>query len=105
MKKTYMECRNNPVEVQTITGKTKTIIITMVSCMCNNVDYLKLVRKDDEVKISHYNDHCALSFSNLQAEDNAKEMMRWAFEDCDFKELIRLANSGTSAVADVRMRA
>ncbi len=54
--------------------------------------------------MSHYSDHCALAFSNLQAEANAKEMMRWAFEDNDFKEIIRLANSGTSAVDSVRLR-
>jgi hypothetical protein len=104
MSKTYAECRRDGVPTQKITDKTKTIILTMVSCMCNNVNYIKLVRKDGEVKISHYNDRCSLAFSNLGAESNAKEMMKWAFEDNDFGEIIRLANSGSSAVAEVRIR-
>lgn len=104
MKKTYKECRLFPVTNRTIKPDTKLILLTMVSCMCDNVSYLKLIRKDDEIKISHYNDRCALAFSNLGTESNAKEMMRWAFEDGDFNELIRLANTGTSAIADVRLR-
>ncbi len=81
------------------------IILTMVSCMCDNISYLKLTKKDeDTVGVSLYNDRCSLAFSNLQAEEDAKEMMKWAMLDNDLDEILRLANSGTEAVESIKIR-
>ena len=103
----YMELRNNPADptVGDLKKDMDIVILEMVSVMCDNVAYLKIKKNDeDTVRINHYNDHCALSFSNLQAEPNAQEMMRWAMMDNNLKEMIRIANSGTSVVASVKVR-
>ena len=104
--KTYRECRNNPVDLRglKLTDKTKMVQLTMISCMCDNVSYLKVTKKDGEVSVSLYNDHCALAFSNLQAEPNAKEKIKWAMEDNNLAEVVRLAGSGTEAVAELVIR-
>ncbi len=103
----YKELRRNPM-VFMQNGKKKDlhiVMLKMVSAMCDNVSYIKLTKEnDEEVSASHYNDHCALSFSNLQAESNAEEMMKWAMMDNDIEKIVRLANSGTSAVGNIKIR-
>ena len=103
----YTELRGRPVDPTKADLKKdlKVVLLEMVSVMCDNVGYLKITNEGDEkVTIKHYNDHVALAFSNLQAEANAQEMIRWAMLDNNLKEIIRLANSGTSVIGSIKIR-
>lgn len=94
----YDRLRMNPPVLEVKKDATK-VIFTMVSCMCDNISYVKI----ENNVVSHYNDHCALSFSNLQCHGN-KEDVIWAAEDEDWTEVIRILNSGTSKIASVRSK-
>ena len=103
----YMELRRSPVDPTKADLKKdlKVVLLEMVSVMCDNVGYLKITNEGDEkVTIRYYNDHVALAFSNLQAESNAQEMIRWAMLDNNLKEIIRLANSGTNVIGSIKIR-
>ncbi len=82
----------------------KQAIFTMVSCMCDNTDYVRLTMGDGMVKISHYSDHCALSLSNLQMQSGAKDDIDWYATDGELDKVLRLLNSGTSKVESMRIR-
>ena len=103
----YTELRRSPVDPTEADLKKdlKIVLLEMVSVMCDNVAYLKITNEGNErVIVNHYNNHVALSFSNIQAESNAQEMIRWAMLDNDLKEIIRLANSGTSVIGNIKIR-
>lgn len=82
----------------------KQAIFTVVSCMCDNVGYIKLTSADGFTKISHYNDHCALALSNLQMQNGAKDAIDWSATDGDLMDVISIINSGTSKVQSLKMR-
>lgn len=102
----YVELRRRPVDPTKADLKKDltVVLLEMVSVMCDNVSYIKIENSSDRVSIRHYSDNCALSFSNLQAEPGAQEMMRWAMMDNDLKEIVRIANSGTEVVSSIKIR-
>lgn len=101
---TYQYTLTNPhTEKHSVKDK-KMIIFTLVSCMCNNISFLKLTRKEDGISISHYNDHCSLALSNLQMERGASDGIEWAFLDDDYREIVRIINTGTSKICNTKMR-
>ncbi len=68
MIKSYQDCNLQPFDYGDIDISHNVLLFTLVSCMCNNVSYLKIVRdtKEDKCTMNHYNDHCSLAISNLQ---------------------------------------
>jgi len=111
MSSRYQELLRSPVKVKRADNQklkeSDLIILTVVSCMCDNVDYVKIIRKKDDVetaKVSHYNNHCALSLNNLQLKGNPRDDLEWAMVDNDLTEIVRILNTGTSRVESFRMR-
>jgi len=77
------------------------VIFKMTSCMCNNISFVKVEKREDRWTVSHYNDHCALAFSNLQCDCNEEDII-WEVEDGNWHEVVRLLNSGTSTITDIK---
>lgn len=81
-KSKYSECLNNPIDVSKITTDTKEVIFTLVSCMCDNVSYLKFKKNEHgEFGVRHYNDHVSLALSNLQMEKGHLDNLLWNADD------------------------
>ncbi len=103
---TYGESKFKKVDIDEVKKKHCTLIFTIVSCMCDNISYLRLKKdkKENTVQVHYYNDHCSYSFSNMQTEGNGKENIKWAFLDNNIEEIIRIINTGTVAVSSVKSR-
>lgn len=105
---TWKQAMANPFNKKIDLSDKKTVILTLVSSMCDNISYLKLHRKDEDIiSVRLSNDHTALSLSNIQMDmntHNPSEMLKWAFLDNDLKELVKIVNGGTSKVCDIQCR-
>ena len=77
------------------------LLFELVSCMCDNISYIRFKEIDGQVKISHFNNHCSLALSNLQLACTRVDL-EWAFED--ISRLIRLISTGTSRIKSVTGR-
>jgi len=79
------------------------VIFSMVSCMCDNISFVKVEKCDSHWSVAHYNNNCALSFNNLQCDNNKEEII-WAAENGNWPEVVRILNSGTSKIFDIRSK-
>lgn len=99
----YQEIRYNQPKL-TIKDNATEVIFTLVSCMCDNISYIRFKKNDNgEFKISHYNDHVGLAFSNLQCKYPSHDIL-WEADEQNWSEVIDMINSGTSAISDVKFR-
>lgn len=93
------------IETSHIKKNPKQLILTTISCMCDNLSYVKITRnKEDEVSIRSYNNSCNLCLSNLQMKDDYRTDLEWAFLDNEFDKIVEIINSGTSKVESLRAR-
>jgi len=82
----------------------KEIIFTLVSCMCDNIAYLRLKKNaDGEFKIHTYNAHYNAAFSNFQFKYREHEI-EWAADENNWGDVISMINSGTSVISEVISR-
>ena len=86
-----------------IKEKANDVIFTLVSCMCDNVSYIRFYKKDTEFNLSHYNSNVGLAFSNLQCKFEKHDIL-WEAEDNNWEKVIEMINSGTSVIAKVKSR-
>lgn len=87
-----------------IKDNAKEVIFTLVSCMCDNISYIRLKRNNDnEFKMAHYNNYVPLAFSNLQCKHTKDEIL-WNADDGDWNNVIEMINTGTSVIADAKSR-
>lgn len=84
----------NPVE----------IVLSLVSCMCDNISYICIKKTDDDVVIRHYNERASLSLSNLQMKGDYHSNIRFAFLEGDLEKVFEIINTGTSAIFGVKSR-
>ncbi|MEA3352414.1 MAG: hypothetical protein U9Q33_01160 [Campylobacterota bacterium] len=72
--------------------------------MCDNISYIRFKQQDNgEFKLSHYNNHVGLAFSNLQCKYPSHDIL-WEADEQNWSEVIDMINSGTSLISDVKYR-
>ena len=101
----YRELKLKPptIEIRKLKGK-KEVIFTLVSCMCDNVAYLRLKKNSQgEFRVDTYNNSCGLSFSNFQF-GYAPYEIEWAADAGKWSIVIGMINAGTSAISEVNSR-
>jgi len=100
----YQELLNNEPNLKIKDNATE-VIFTLVSCMCDNISYIRFKKNsDNEFKLSHYNNNVGLAFSNLQCKYPTHEIL-WEADDNNWIKVITMLNTGTSLIADVKSRA
>jgi hypothetical protein len=104
-KKDYSQLRRNPPKIQDIPKEVKEVIYTMVSCMCNNVSFVRFKKNDaGEFRLSHFNSrNISLAFSNLQSKTPVHDMT-WMADDGEWSEVWERLDDSTSAVHSVKFR-
>ena len=100
MKKfSYTQVRNNPPQLQIKAGA-KEVIFTCVSCMCDNISYLRFKKNEEgEFKM----DGRGLHTSNWQME-YPKHEIEWTADDEKWDDVIQMVNTGTKRICEVVSR-
>jgi len=100
MKKfSYTQVKNNPPQLQIKAGA-KEVIFTCVSCMCDNISYLRFKKNEEgEFKI----DGRGLHTSNWQMK-HPKHEVEWTADEEKWDDVIRMINTGTTKVCEVVSR-
>jgi hypothetical protein len=95
----YRELRMNPPKL-TIKKEAKEVIFKTVSCMCDNVHYLRFKKNSDgEFKI----DGMGFSISNWQMK-HPKHEIEWEADENEWGGVIAMINSGTEVIEEVKSR-
>ena len=95
----YVELRRNQPKL-TIKGGAREVIFKTVSCMCDNVHHITFKKNDDGDFKMNGN---GFSLSNWQMK-NEKHEIEWTADHEGWDEVIRMINSGTSAIESVISR-
>ena len=101
----YKALRTTPpiIDVKKLKDK-KEIIFTMVSCMCDNIAYIRLKKNEQgEFCLNSYISSMGYSFSNFQIAHLSHEI-EWAADENKWAEVIRMINTGTSVIGEVISR-
>ncbi len=78
----------------------KEVIFKTVSCMCDNVHYLRFKKNSDgEFKI----DGMGFSISNWQMK-HPKHEIEWEADENEWGGVIAMINSGTEVIEEVKSR-
>ena len=95
----YVELLNNPPKLEVKKGA-REVVINLVSCMCDN-KYKWTIKKNEEgdfkIKTHGY------AFSNFQTLFD-KDEIEWKADECNWVEVFRMINSGTSKIESLRSR-
>ena len=95
----YLELMRNPPKLS-IKGGAREVIFKTVSCMCDNVNYLKFKKNNDgDFKLSG-NGH---SLSNWQMK-HPKHEIEWVADEEGWDQVIKMINTGTSLIESVVSR-
>jgi len=95
----YSQLLNNPPQLS-IKGNAKEVIFTTISCMCDNVGYLRFKKNSEgDFKL----DGNGFAVSNWQMK-NEKHEIEWTADEEGWDEVIKMINSGTSAIESVISR-
>lgn len=95
----FVELRRNPVK-NNITGTPKKVLINFVSVMCDNKSQMVF---DFEGFGGYKLSTCGNAFSNWNT-DCSKEDVIWEAESGNWEDVIKMLNSGTSAIESIRVR-
>lgn len=95
----YRELFLNPPKL-TIKDGAREVIFKTVSCMCDNVHYITF-RKNDQGDFRMSGGGFALS--NWQMK-HAIHDIEWEADDANWKEVIKMINSGTELIESVKSR-
>jgi len=86
--------------VITIKKKSREVIFTLISAMCDNKSTLSFKKNaDGDFKANLLGQ----AFSNIQAKHD-KIDMEWTADEGNWQEVIKMINTGTSLVGSVRAR-
>lgn len=99
----YQDLLRNKPKLE-IKDRANEVIFTLVSCMCDNISYIRFYKKDTEFNLSHYNSNVGLAFSNLQCKFEKHDIL-WEADDNNWETVIEMINSGISKIAEVKSRA
>jgi hypothetical protein len=95
----YQELRMNPPKLS-IKGGAREVIFKTISCMCDNVGYLRFKKNDEgDFKL----DGKGNSISNWQMK-NPQHEIEWTADEEGWDEVISMINSGTTKVESVVSR-
>jgi hypothetical protein len=100
----YRELRVNPPQL-TIKEGAREVIFKLVSCMCDNVSYIKFYQNDKEYfrMQSTTKNGMGNALSNFQMK-HTKEEIEWEADDENWNTVIEMINSGTSLIEEVKSR-
>jgi hypothetical protein len=97
--KKYQELKHNAPKLKT-KYNAREVIFKTVSCMCDNVNYFRFKKdNNNEFKL----DCMGFCYSNFQIP-SPKYSLEWNADDNNWNEVINLINSGTSLVESVQSR-
>ncbi len=95
----YSSLRNNPPVIK-VKDNARELVITTVSCMCDNVHFLKLKKNSEgDFKL----DSMQFSLNNWQLKHPRHEI-EWAADEGQWGRVFEMLNSGVEAVSDVISR-
>lgn len=95
----YRKFRLNPPKLQ-VKKDARELIITTISCMCDNVHYLTLKKnKEGDFKL----DTITFALSNWQMA-NPKHEIEWAADEGKWNDVFRMINSGTEVISEIKSR-
>ena len=95
----FIELRQNTPKLA-IKGGAREVIFKTISCMCDNVGHLRFRKNDNgEFKL----DGMGFAVSNWQMK-NEKYEIEWTADEGGWDKVIRMINSGTSAIESVISR-
>jgi hypothetical protein len=95
----YRELRQNTPKL-TIKEEAKEVIFKTISCMCDNVGYLRFKKNDNgEFRL----DGMGFSISNWQMK-HPKHEIEWEADENEWGGIIAMINSGTSVIESVTSR-
>lgn len=95
----YKELRSNAPKL-TIKEGAKEVIFKTISCMCDNVGYLRFKKNSDgEFKL----DGMGYAVSNWQMKHPQHEI-EWEADENMWGGVIAMINSGTSVIEEVKSR-
>jgi hypothetical protein len=95
----YQTLTNHPPKL-VIKADAREVIFTIISCMCNNKHTLKLSKNaDGDFRLNGM----GFSLSNYQMRFTPQEI-EWKADEKDWREVIRMINTGTSVIATVVSR-
>ncbi len=95
----YRELRMNPPKL-TIKEGAKEVIFKTISCMCDNVGYLRFKKNDNGEFIL---DGMGFAVSNWQMK-HPKHEIEWEADENEWGGVIAMINSGTSVIEEVKSR-
>ena len=100
----YRELRINQPKL-TIKEGAREVIFKLVSCMCDNVSYIKFYQNDKEYfRMQATTSHgMGNALSNYQMK-HTKEEIEWEADDNMWGGVIAMLNSGTSVIESVKSR-
>jgi hypothetical protein len=95
----YVSLRYNPPRLE-VKDNAREVVITTVSCMCDNIHYLTFRKNDDgDFRLSGG----GFSLSNWQFRYPIHDI-EWAADEGNWKKVFDMINSGTSAISEVKSR-
>jgi len=95
----YQELLRNKPELTIIEGA-REVIFKTISCMCDNVGYLRFKKNlEGDFKL----DGIGRTVSNWQMKVNTHEL-EWLADEGAWKKVIDLINTGTSQIESVKSR-
>ena len=95
----YVSLRHNPPRLE-VRDNARELVITTVSCMCDNIHYLTLRRNDNgDFRLSGGR----FSLSNWQFGYPVHDI-EWAADEGDWDTVFKMINSSTSAISEVKSR-
>ena len=95
----YQELLQNPPNL-TVNSNAREVIFKTVSCMCDNVHYIKFKKNSEgDFKMSG-NGH---SLRNWQMK-HASHDIEWIADEGKWKQVVRMINTGTSKIESLKSR-
>ena len=95
----YVNLKHNPPKLE-VKSNARELIITTVSCMCDNIHYLTLKKNGEgDFKLSGG----GFSLSNWQF-GYPVHVIEWTADEGGWSEVFRMINSGTELISEVKSR-
>jgi hypothetical protein len=95
----YLKVAKNPPKL-TIKKGTKEVIFKTISCMCDNIGYLRFKKNNDgEFKMSGN----GFAISNWQIKHEQHEI-EWVSDEENWDKVTKMINTGTSVIESVISR-
>lgn len=95
----YQQLLQNPPFIKVKKGA-REVIFKTVSCMCDNVHYLRFKKNDEgDFKLSAG----GFALSNWQMK-HPKHDIEWVADEGEWRRVVKMINTGTSKVESVKSR-